>query len=816
MYLLKQCRYVVYRAATGFFTQVLIAVILLSGASMSYASNHLQLTSCPNDAVAMENYWQVFQDETAQRTLVDIQQIAEPLWVAVGDDLFAPRMQRPAFWYRVTIDNQASADCSLWLTLGTVRIADVQMYSQNSNSAWLKQQVGTAYPFTQWASHQRVPSFPIVLAAHSPTTILLRVSSHPAFTTLPQLLTQQALIKEGIAQSLVDGMLVGVIGLLIIISLLMGYFFRLNILLVNALAVFIYAVYVAIAQGYAFIYLWPQAVEWNAHALIGMEIIMRVVVLGYLRILLRIKGQAKNVDRLIMFVQAALIVQLVVTVLLPQVQLFDYDGFFSIALRLLATLIIVTAVYTSVQKKLVYNSFSYLMVLVFIVQNLLLLLFLLDVISLSPTEYSWLSTSAVPGALLLSYVLVNQLMLVRQREQLALSDLEQLKRAEQESLEQRVEQRTQQLRNALGNQTLLLARVSHDLRSPLQQLLHDVRLLQATPEQVGYYGQNIRRAAEQQLELIDELLEFSHGELKQLELLIAPGYLFGFLREIEESGAFLAQRNNNTFKILLADDLPLLVNADFRRLRQIIINLLANAAKFTKQGDIVFTVNLIRKDRQASYADVQFVVSDNGIGMPQAERENLLQPFVRGANSTRYEGAGLGLYIVRQLLDSMHSELLIESPALKGVKCSFTLRLELAVEQELEQVFIESYSSSEEGQQSTVLIVDDVAITREMLYELLAGYDYNPLTCSSAAEALIILREYPIDVIVTDQVMPGMDGWDLLRSVRQEWPQLPILLYSARPPLRPRDLETSIDFDACLLKPAVSADLLAQIKQLLR
>lgn len=806
----------IYKAVARFFIQALLATILLVGTSVSAASTHLKLTSCPSDTAILEKDWQVFQDATGQLRLADIQQIAEPLWMAGKNALLTSNMLNSTYWYRLAVDNQTATSCPLWLTLGSVRMTDVQMFSQHAEGDWLKQQAGTAYPFTEWASHQRIPSLPVVLPAYSQTILLLRVSSHPNFITLPKLLSQQTLIKEGIAQSLVDGMLVGIIALLIIISLLMGYFFRLNILIINALVIFTYAAYVAIAQGYAFIYLWPQAVDWNAQALLIMEVIMRVVVLGYLGFLLRVKDQPKIISRLILGTQAALILLLAVTLLFPQVQWFDYDGFFSIALRLLSSLVIVLAVYTGVWKNFAYNGFIYLLVVVFIVQNVLLMLFFLEVISLSPTEYTWLSISIVPAALLLSYILVSQVMLVRQREQLALSDLEQLKYAEQESLEQRVELRTQQLRNALSNQTMLLARVSHDLRSPLQHLIHDVRLLQATPEQARHYGQNIQRAAEQQLELIDELLEFSRGELKQLELLIAPGYLFGFLREIEESGEFLAQRNNNTFKSVLADDLPLLVNADFRRLRQVIINLLANAAKFTEQGEIIFAVRLIKEDRQAGYADVQFDVSDNGIGIPKTERESLLQPFVRGENSTSYEGAGLGLYIVRQLLDSMHSELLIENRAVTGVQCSFTLRLELAVEQALEQVFIESYGSSEEGLQSSVLIVDDVEITREMLYELLAGYDYNPLTCSSAAEALILLREHPIKLIVTDQVMPGMDGWDLLRNVRKEWPQLPILLYSARPPIRPHDLDVAVDFDACLLKPAVSADLLAQIKQLLR
>ncbi len=801
------------KALTQFLIQKLLAVFLLSCTSLSFASADLKLASCPNATVAIDNYWQVFQDDSGQRTFEDIGQIAESPWEAVGND--RPRMPRSAYWYRMNIDHQSPVNCRLWLTLGTARITDVQLYSQQSNSAWLTQRVGTAYPFAQWASPQRIPSLPIDLPAQHKMTFFLRVVNTPTFTTLPQLWPQQALIKESVLQSLVDGMQVGVLALLMLISVFVGYFLRLKVLFLNALVIFAYAVYFAISQGYAFMYLWPQSVRWNADALLAMETLLRVVTLGYLALLLQLKKLPQIIGQLFKATQVGLILLFAATLWLPQAQWLGFDGFLNNGLTLLSALLVVIAAYTGRQKNVFYGRFIYLLVTVFVVQNLLLALFFLDCISLAPATYAVLFVSALPSVLLLSYILLSQVMLVQQREQLALSDLEQLKRAEHENLEQRVELRSRQLRNALDKQNMLLARVSHDLRSPLQHLIHDAILLQSTPDRAGYYGQKIQHAAKQQLVLIDELLEFSRGELKQLELLIAPGYLFGFLREIEESGAFLAQRNNNAFKIVLADDLPLLVNADFPRLRQIIINLLANSAKFTQNGQITFAVDVIKKDLQGGYADLQFVVTDSGIGMPQDERENLLQPFVRGENSTGYQGSGLGLYIVQQILDSMGSELLIENTALTGVQCSFILHLELAVEQALEHVFIESYSSNQEGQQRTVLIVDDVAITREMLYELLAGYDYSPLTCCSAAEALIILREHPVDVIVTDQIMPGMDGWDLLRNVRKEWPQLPLLLYSARPPIRPVDLDASIDFDACLLKPAVSADLLAQLKQLL-
>lgn len=805
-----------YKLLNNFFGKVLSTVLLLCCATSVFANTDLILRSCSVNEVALDNHVRVFQDNTAQRTFASIQQSAESHWVSAQDLALKKRNVHAATWYRLSIDNQSAMSCQLWLDFATERMTDVQMYMQQPNDDWLLQRAGTAYPFAEWANHQRIPSLPIILAKHHRTTIFLRIHAREGFIELPELLSQQALIKKRMIGSVLDGVLAGSVVTLIFFTLLVGYFFRSRMAIVHALAISAYGLYVAVAQGYAFIYLWPQALDWNVQALLIMETVMRIIALGYARIILRVKEQPALIGSLMTVAQLSLALLLFLRLFFPHIEWLFYGGFLSAAVTGVITLIIAAAIFTGLRCKLAIHWFGCCLILLLLTQNVLLILFFVDVISLSSVEYSWLVISVVPSTLLLSYILASQVRLMEQRELRVLADIEQLKRAENESLEQRVELRTQQLRNALDSQNLLLARISHDLRSPLQHVIRDARLLQSATDRAVYYGQNIQRAAQQQLELIDELLEFSRGELKQLELLIAPGYLFGFLREIKESGMFLAERNNNTFKVFFADDLPLLINADFRRLRQIIINLLANAAKFTQHGEIIFAVTVNGHNKQAGYVDLQFLVSDNGIGIPLADRQRLLQPFMRGENSTRYEGVGLGLFIVRQLLESMHSELQIKSSETTGVQCSFTLHLELAVEQELEQVFIESYAASAEGQQRTILIVDDVAITRELLYELLSGYDYSPLICSSAAEALMMLREHSVDIVVTDQVMPGMDGWDLLRNLRKEWPKLPVLLYSARPPLRPLDLNPTIDFDACLLKPAATADLLAHISQLLR
>lgn len=794
----------------------LLLVLLLTLVLSGFAKAAIQLEQCGQDALDIHSALQAYVDPTAAHSVTDIQRLPQKAWRDLDKSLLAPGLSRAAYWYRVTVNNPLGTECRLWLDLNTLQVTDLQVFSRSAGSGqWQVQRAGAAYPFAEWASAQRVPSIPISMPAAGSTEIMLRISSSDAIAIAPELLSQQNMIKKRMTEGLVDGVIFGVVALLVVFSVLVGYFFRLKILLAHAAAVLLYTLYLSLVAGYGFVHLWPNAVFFNAQVVMSVGLATRIMLLVFMGQLLLLSSQAQGVRRFMAGAQFGLLSLLGLRLVFPASPWLADDSLVNGVLHLWAVLAIGLALYTGRQKKLPYAWFSYFMALVVIAELAVFILHSVAWSVLAAMQYPWLSVSAIPAALFLSYTLVSKLICIRQRERRVLADFEQLKRAEQESLEQRVELRTTQLRNALRNQNMLLARIGHDLRAPIQHVVRDAALLQQSSEQAGRYGHSIQRAAHQQLELIDELLEYSRGELKQLELLIAPGYLFGFLREIEESGVFLAERNNNSFVSNLDDTLPLLVNADFRRLRQVIMNLLANASKFTKQGLIEFSVDLVHLDKQAGYADVQFTVSDNGIGIPEAERENLLQPFQRGASSANYTGMGLGLYIVRQLLDSMHSQLAIDTSASGGVRSHFTLRLELAAEHELEQVFIESYSHSSQGQQRCVLIVDDVEIAQEMLYELLAGYDYNPLVCSSAAEALVILREHPVDMIITDQVMPIMDGWDLLRKVREEWPQLPVLLYSARPPVRPQDLETTIKFDACLLKPAATSDLLAQIKALL-
>ena len=131
----------------------------------------------------------------------------------------------------------------------------------------------------------------------------------------------------------------------------------------------------------------------------------------------------------------------------------------------------------------------------------------------------------------------------------------------------------------------------------------------------------------------------------------------------------------------------------------------------------------------------------------------------------------------------------------------------------MDQVFIESHIPSFEGVEYKIVLADDIELTRIFLGDLLEGYGLDVSLAQNGQEALAYLDAGPVDVLITDQIMPGMSGWELLRKVRKHWPDLPVLLYSASP-ARPDEAHEDLHFDAVLLKPATSEELLGSIARL--
>lgn len=717
---------------------------------------------------------------------------------------FPIEFSHSAFWLRFTLSAPADASCSNWLSVGEPRLNDVQVYVRRGDEM-NRMHAGRDYPIEQWPTRTRTPLFPLMLEEGEQVEVLARVTTRGVLMIQPRLWGELELLQNSPQLYMADGLVFGIVLLIVPFSLIVGLQIRSGLLVINALAILAYVMLACIANGYLF-YL-PALLPYGSEVSSLMGCTALLLFMSYLYVLFKVR-QMSGFWRTLLMISALLLGGLLLSGVL-----LDYTvtrGLFS-ELRwvfsVLVPLLCLAAWHSGLRPSWLAWSLSGF----FTLQALARYVFGISDAAWQYGEDSLGLASSLPGVLLLVCTLIMEFAHSRRRERLALAELDAQRNAEHERLENTVERRTEQLRESLRARSSLLARITHDLRSPLSSIIDYARLLRAETRQD--YPQKIERNARRQLELIDELLEFSRSELQQQELVLAPGYLYGFLSEIEDEARFFAQRQGNQLHCQFGVDLPPLVQADFRRLRRILVNLLANAGKFTHQGRIDFSVSLVRAE--VDEVELSFSVSDTGIGIHPEDREHLLQPFSRGRNARRYEGSGLGLSIVNQLLEQMGSELLIDTRPGHGSCFSFHLLLATADEHELDVVMEESRGIAIRGEDRRVLIVDDTEQNRESISDLLGGYGFDTFVAEDGAQALLALEETAFDLLITDQMMPVMDGWQLLSAVRTSYPALPVLLYSAAPPLRPASCSPALAFDAALLKPADGGELLEQIARLL-
>ncbi|WLG69112.1 hybrid sensor histidine kinase/response regulator [Pseudomonas brassicacearum] len=777
--------------------QVLLLTIALLSTGLLRAA---PVDICRADHLDLMPAMQIFEDTQASLSLEEVTQLpntyfkhATPGWPTQG-------YSRSAFWLKVQLSNSSTAACSRLLVVGAPRLEDIRVYQPGQDA-----HAGGAYPLAEWPQPAtRQPAFPVSLAAGESATLFIRVASNFQMLLEPELWSEPALLRSQQQTYLSDGLTLGIVLLVVPFGFIVGWILRSQLLTVNAGAIFSYILLTCILNGYL-IY-WPTALGWTRELLTCASAFSFVLFLAYIRVLLQVArlpgiiGWSYWVPLLgcilgrlwwlkIDPVQGAQIVQ---------ISLMSFYGV------LLATL------FMAWRARLNYNWMARLVPALLLGQLLMRLFFPQEQLPWQSPQSKYSLSSTLAGVALLVCTLIMEVARSRNREKNALSTLDQQRQAEQERLESTVALRTSQLRESLAARSALMARISHDLRSPLVRIIDYARLLHAGPNRD--YQATIERNARQQLELIDEMLEFSHGELEQMQLTLAPGYLYGFLNEIADEAGFLAARQGNTFEAVLADDLPPLVEADFKRLRQILMNLLANAAKFTRNGQIRFEVSA-SSGASTNTVELRFSVIDTGIGIDPQEFEQLLQPFRRGRNAQRYEGSGLGLSIVTQLLERMDSRLEPQATG-QGSHFSFRLQLNCAQEHDLENGIVDNNATPFDGQGKHVLLVDDIEQNSEWLYDLLAGYGFDVSMVATGEDALACLAEQSVDLLISDQMMPGMDGWELLRQVRDGACDLPVMLYSAVPPRRPENYPQDLAFDAVLLKPADSRELLACVKAL--
>ncbi|MEG4959682.1 MULTISPECIES: response regulator [unclassified Microcoleus] len=343
-----------------------------------------------------------------------------------------------------------------------------------------------------------------------------------------------------------------------------------------------------------------------------------------------------------------------------------------------------------------------------------------------------------------------------------------------------------------------LANMSHELRTPLNAIVGYSEMLKEEAEELGDEAfvpdlEKIRSAGKHLLSLIDDILDISKIEAGRMDLYLETFDIHALIESAVATARPLVEKNGNTLEVYCPDNLDTM-HADMTKVRQVLLNLLSNAAKFTQNGTITIGVERIKNEQlkminQEEFSQIlisnseflSFRVADSGIGMTKEQLQRVFQPFTQADASTtrKYGGTGLGLAISQRFCHMMGGS--IEASSTLGAGSTFTVLLPSAIQQpEIANKVRDSTNPPVAPAVGTVLVVDDDPISRDLIERALARQGLHVEVAGGGEQALRLAKQLRPDAITLDVIMPGMDGWAVLSALKADpdLASIPVILLS--------------------------------------
>nr|MBP3598846.1 DegV family EDD domain-containing protein [Eubacterium sp.] len=322
------------------------------------------------------------------------------------------------------------------------------------------------------------------------------------------------------------------------------------------------------------------------------------------------------------------------------------------------------------------------------------------------------------------------------------------------------------------------ANMSHEIRTPINSIIgwNEMILREAPDGDIPEYAENVQNASEMLLNLVNDIMDLSQLEIKKMEIVSAEYNVKKVIQDLVNMIQIRVKEKNLEMKVEIDETMPSYLFGDEKRMKQIILNLLTNAVKYTDKGFVSLSVSA---ERVAGIAELKITVADSGIGIRKEDVESLYDVFRRvdARRNMTVEGSGLGLAIVKQLLDLMGGEISVDSIYTKGTVFTVTMSQPIIDDTPIGEVDFSTggkkqsgrqYQQSFEAPEARILVVDDHMMNAWIISKLLSSTKVQVDLAYSGAECLERTQQKFYHVILMDHQMPGMDGIETLKELRKQ------------------------------------------------
>lgn len=806
--LLKACAASIRRAAV--YLPVFGALAMFSCAFAAADDNGVDLSRVTNHLRLVQSL-SFLEDRDGQLSAGEA--LKQSGWIAAPPDPLTRGFTKSAFWLRSIFYNSSDQPVTRWLSVGTVRLEDVRYFRFAPGKEEPSETLfaGNRMPLDSREIRAACSVFPITLEPGERIVVALRVQSRSSVSIEARVWNPASFQEAETSDILTEMLLVGSMGTMALFSLLLGLARRDRVFLALAAGAIAEIIYDMAFQGFLYRFILTG----------GGDIVLRAPgIVGPIAhvLLCAMAAMFIGIDRIAIWWRTLAVFSAILLAGSLWAALGDYRTAVSI-------LTVVQIAYEAFWIVAVLNSWrcgfgnARLVLLANGLAAVRFFLYLGHILGVFPMSWSFgpeIAWNNLSIMLLLILIAIGRLRdMQREREQ-AQEELVAFQEHERERLQRAVEERTRELQSALvaadaANRAKsdFLAVMSHEIRTPMNGMLGAIHLLKSMPlqDKVRTAVDVAERTGAAMLATIGDILDFAKISDNKVETNYAPFNLRALLADVQAIMSLRAEQKNVSLTISVDQALPVTVMGDADRLRQILLNLVGNAVKFTETGEI----------RLSAAADssgddcIRLEVSDTGLGIPPEKLDRLFEPFVQADSSIarRFGGTGLGLAICRRLTEAMGGCITAESALGRGSRFQVRLALPPADAGEIE---IQTPTRKDDTARKTlsILVVDDDENNRFVLTGLLNVMGHHVVAAAGGVQALALLAERPVDVVLADLEMPDLSGMDLVRHIRAlrgESASVPIVAITANITTGVIERCLQAGMDGYLSKPVMPEDL---------